>query len=91
MRNNHTGQINEIIEEPSSASDINAKNVLKKVLNKLDDKDALIRLCNTGIKKWDVTLLQKYIKLQKYKNLETLSLIKINLFSTLFSIWTANV
>ena len=70
--------INEIIEEPSSASDINAKNVLKKVLNKLDDKDALIRLCNTGIKKWDVTLLQKYIKLQKYKNLETLSLIKIN-------------
>ena len=70
--------IKEILEDPSSASDINAKNALKKVLNKLDDKDALIRLCNTGIKKWDISFLQKYIKLQKYKNLETLSLIKIN-------------
>lgn len=70
--------IKEIFEDPSSASDINARNVLKKVLSKLDDKDVLIRLCNTGIKKWDISLLQKYIKLQKYKNLETLSLIKIN-------------
>lgn len=70
--------IKEILEDPSSASDINAKHVLQNVLNKLDDKDALIRLCNTGIKKWDISLLQKYIKLQKYKNLETLSLIKIN-------------
>ena len=70
--------IKEIFEDPSSASDINARNVLKKVLRKLDDKDVLIRLCNTGIKKWDISLLQKYIKLQKYKNLETLSLIKIN-------------
>ena len=70
--------INEILEDPASATDINARNVLKKVLNKLEDKDALCKLCNTGIKKWDVYLLKKYIKLQKYKNLETLSLIKIN-------------
>ena len=83
--NNNTDEIEilikELLEDPSAATDINAKKVLSKVLNKLEDKDALIKLCNTGIKKWDVSLLKKYITLQKYKNLETLSLIKINSIS----------
>ena len=78
--------IKEILEDPSSATDISARNVLKRVLNKLEDKDALLKLCNTGIKKWDICLLKKYIKLQKYKNLETLSLIRINSISKVVQI-----
>lgn len=70
--------LEEILNDPSSATDINAKNILAKILNKLDDKDALIKMCNTGIKKWDISILKKYIKVQKYKNLETLSLLQVN-------------